>query len=80
MFTPAISASSTSVPSVIIAKAFSTQVFSPPFLNLLPLADAMTTGLTPPLTTAGAWLCAEARVWARRQDRPRRRRSRTHDD
>src|SRR5438270_9972240 len=45
MFTPAINASSTSVPCVIRVKAFCTQVMSPPFLNLLPLADAITTGL-----------------------------------
>src|SRR2546421_4801689 len=46
MFTPAINASSTSAPPcVIMVKAFCTQVRSPPFLNLLPLADAITTGL-----------------------------------
>ena len=46
MFTPAINASSTSAPPcVIMVKAFCTQVMSPPFLNLLPLADAITTGL-----------------------------------
>src|SRR6266446_7739022 len=46
MFTPAINASSTSAPAcVIMVNAFCTQVRSPPFLNLLPLADAITTGL-----------------------------------
>src|SRR2546428_13044273 len=46
MFTPAINASSTSAPAcVIMVKAFCTHVRSPPFLNLLPLADAITTGL-----------------------------------
>ena len=44
MFTPAMSASSTSVPFVISAKACSTQVTVPPFLSKLPLADAITTG------------------------------------
>src|ERR1700738_621106 len=44
--TPAINAPSTSAPCVIIVNAFCTQVMSPPFLNLLPLADAITTGLT----------------------------------
>ena len=46
MLTPAIRASSTSAPPVIIANAVSTQVFAPPFLNLLPLLDETTTGLT----------------------------------
>src|SRR6266700_848385 len=46
MFTPAIRASSTSAPSVINWKAFSTQVCVPPFLNLLPLFEATTTGFT----------------------------------
>src|ERR1700694_4964489 len=47
MFTPAINASSMSAPPwVIMLKAFCTQVMSPPFLNLLPLADAITTGFT----------------------------------
>ena len=48
MLTPAMSASSTSLPSVIIANARSTQVCVPPFLCWWPLADAMTTGCTPP--------------------------------
>jgi len=34
MLTPAISASSTSAPPVIIENAFSTQVCAPPFLTL----------------------------------------------
>src|SRR2546430_7250998 len=47
MFTPAIKASSTSAPPcVIIVNAFWTHVMSPPFLNLLPFAEAITTGLT----------------------------------
>src|SRR2546429_1607413 len=46
MFTPAMTASSTSSPRVIIEKAFCTQVRLPPFLNLFPLADEMTRGLT----------------------------------
>src|SRR6476659_9311049 len=45
MFTPAINASSTSEPCVIIDQAFCKQVMSPPFLNLFPLADEITTGL-----------------------------------
>jgi hypothetical protein len=56
MFTPAISASSTSAPpEVIIVNAFCTQVMSPPFLNLLPFAEAITTGLAGlELITVGA--------------------------
>src|SRR5262245_28433674 len=46
MFTPAMSASRTSVPDVISENAFCTAVTSPPFLNLLPLAEAITTGFT----------------------------------
>src|SRR5436189_5712260 len=46
MLTPAIRASRTSAPPVIIWNAFATQVWLPPFVNLLPLADEMTTGLT----------------------------------
>ena len=34
--------------------AFSTQVCDPPFLNRLPFAEAMTTGLTLSVITAGA--------------------------
>jgi hypothetical protein len=36
------------------AKRFSTHVALPPFLKRLPLPEAMTTGLTDPLVTAGA--------------------------
>src|SRR2546423_6009644 len=56
MFTPAINASSTSAfPLVIIVNAFWTQVMSPPFLNLFPFAEAITTGLTGlELVTVGA--------------------------
>src|SRR5215208_6393968 len=46
MLTPAMRASRTSEPPVIIAKAVSTQVLLPPFLNLLPLFEETTTGLT----------------------------------
>src|SRR5262249_1685809 len=45
MLTPAVSASSTSDPAVIIWKALSTQVAGPPFLKRFPLAEGMTTGL-----------------------------------
>src|SRR5438128_10021680 len=56
MFTPAIRASSTSEPPVIIENAFSTPVCVPPFLNLLPFDDAITTGLTLfGVITVGAW-------------------------
>jgi hypothetical protein len=56
MFTPAINASSTSaLPLVIIVNAFWTQVMSPPFLNLFPFAEAITTGFTGfELITVGA--------------------------
>src|ERR1700688_3595120 len=55
MLTPAISASSTSDPWTIMAQAFCTQVTSPPFLNLLPLAEEITTGLAAgDAITAGA--------------------------
>src|SRR6185436_20216040 len=46
MLTPAITASRTSLPSVIIANAVSTAVRVPPFLYLLPFDDEMTAGLT----------------------------------
>src|SRR5215470_12389081 len=55
MLTPATSASRTSAPPVIIENAFSTQVCAPPFLNLWPLLDAITSVLTPFVITAGAW-------------------------
>ncbi len=57
MLTPATRASSTSNPWVIRVNAFWTPVISPPFLNTLPFAEEMTTGLTPPpfgAITAGA--------------------------
>src|SRR4051812_3216411 len=56
MFTPAIKASRTSaLPLVIIVNAFWTQVTSPPFLNLFPFADEITTGFTGfELITVGA--------------------------
>src|SRR6185369_9285475 len=47
MLTPAISASRTSDPPIIIVKAFSTHVTVPPFLYLLPFADEMTIGFGP---------------------------------
>src|SRR5690349_17016383 len=46
MFTPAITASSTSDPPVIIVNALCTAVIVPPFLKRLPLAEEMTSGLT----------------------------------
>src|SRR4051794_10056588 len=46
MLTPAMSDSRTSVPDVIIAKAFSTQVTDPPFLYWLPLDEDTTAGFT----------------------------------
>src|ERR1044072_4506588 len=56
MFTPAMSASSTSAfPLVIMVNAFCTHVMSPPFLNLFPFAEAITTGLADlELVTVGA--------------------------
>src|ERR1051325_10917825 len=48
MLTPAMTASRTSAPSVIIVKALCTAVIGPPFLNLLPFADEITKGLTEP--------------------------------
>ena len=42
MLTPAMRASRTSAPPVIMANAVSTQVLLPPFLNLLPLLDETT--------------------------------------
>src|SRR5262245_41625523 len=45
MLTPAIRASSTSAPLVIIENAFSTQFCVPPFLNFALLRSEMTTGL-----------------------------------
>src|SRR5690606_15905019 len=54
MFTPAITASSTSAPSVIIRNARSTAVSLPPFRNWCPFAEATTTGLAARTCTAGA--------------------------
>src|SRR5262245_53889616 len=54
MLTPATSASSTSAPSVIILKARSTQVTPCSSFERLPLEDATTHGLLPPVFTAGA--------------------------
>src|ERR1041385_9447847 len=48
MLTPAMTASRTSAPSVIIVKALCTAVIEPPFLNLFPFADEITKGLTEP--------------------------------
>src|SRR2546430_6640630 len=60
MFTPAMSASSTSLPPVIMVNAFSTHVSVPPFLKRLPLDDEMTTGLTAPraMTVGPCWAMA----------------------
>src|SRR6266550_9631807 len=44
MLTPAITASSTSLPCAIIDHAFSTAVMSPPFLKRLPFEEETTTG------------------------------------
>src|SRR5207247_1992424 len=56
MLTPAIRASRTSEPPVIISNARATHVRLPPFVNLLPFADEMTTGLTLfGVITVGAW-------------------------
>src|SRR5258706_4037772 len=55
MFTPAMTASRTSLPEVIILKALATQVRPSSSFDLLPLADEITTGLTAPLAgTCGA--------------------------
>ena len=55
MATPAIKASSTSEPPVIISNALATQVCPFSFFDLLPFDAAMTSGLTPFDITAGAW-------------------------
>src|SRR5262245_39510754 len=54
MLTPVTSASSTSAPSVIILKARSTQVTPCSSFERLPLEEATTHGLVPPVFTAGA--------------------------
>ena len=60
MLTPAMSASSTSEPLVIMPNAFSTQVTGPPFLNRCPLPEATTIGLTDfGVIIVGAWANAE---------------------
>jgi hypothetical protein len=64
MFTPAMRASRTSLPSVIMAKAFSTQVTVPPFLNRWPLPEAMTTGFAGPrvMMVGPCWAIARPRA------------------
>src|SRR5262245_61804102 len=65
MLTPAMSASRTSLPAVIIAKAVSTQVLVPPFLKRFPLAEEITMGLMRlGVIIAGVW--AEVRTRAAR--------------
>src|SRR5882724_7665031 len=65
IFTPAITASSTSAPWAIIVNAFCTAVTSPPFLKRLPFADETTIGLTALCTMMfGNW-STEALVPAR---------------
>jgi hypothetical protein len=65
MVTPAMRASRTSLPAVIIEKAVSTQVFVPPFLKRWPLAEEITTGLARlGVIIVGVW--AEARTRATR--------------
>src|SRR5688572_28806500 len=56
-FTPAMTASSTSVPFVIIWNATATPVDGPPFLKRLPFADATTTGR---LAVCSAGACAKS--------------------
>src|SRR6266568_9191108 len=46
MLTPATTASSTSLPDVIIENAFSMHVIEPAFLNRWPLPEETTTGFT----------------------------------
>src|SRR5689334_20044649 len=61
MLTPATRASRRSAPFVRRANASATQVRGPPFLNLLPLAEAMTTGLVAlGVSTVGPRACAAA--------------------
>src|SRR5262245_11147279 len=54
MLTPAIRASRTSEPCVIISNALATHVCPLSFFERLPFDAAMTSGLTPPVFTAGA--------------------------
>ena len=58
MLTPAITASSTSLPATTCSNAVSTQVSLPPLRNWWPLPEAITTGFGLPPRTAGA--CADA--------------------
>ncbi len=61
--TPAMRASRTSDPPVIMVKAFATPVMSPPFLYTFPLLEATTTGVTVFFTIiVGAW--AGGGAWA----------------
>src|SRR5512136_3266046 len=55
MLTPAMRASRTSEPLVIIENALATHVRPSVSFDRLPLAAAMTTGLTARVMTAGAW-------------------------
>src|SRR5512139_3889868 len=55
MLTPAMRASRTSEPLVIIENALATLVRPSASFDRLPLAAAMTTGLTARVMTAGAW-------------------------
>ena len=68
MLTPAIKASSTSEPPVIISNALATQVCPFSFFDLLPFDAAMTTGLTL-FGDHGRRLCRTAAVWRRRRRR-----------
>ena len=64
MFTPAMTASSTSSPRAIRSNAVSTQVFAPPFVYRWPLSDAIATGLLLDftLTSENAYAPAEPPV------------------
>src|SRR5262245_7524487 len=55
MLTPAMSASRTSEPCVIISNAFATHVCPLSFFDRLPFEAAITSGLTPPVFRAGDW-------------------------
>ena len=57
MLMPAMIASSTSAPDVIIWNAFSTAHTGPPFFQRIPLTSETTTGFTEPVRTAGACAC-----------------------
>src|SRR4029450_5965483 len=62
MFTPAISASSTSFPSVMSRNARSTAHSDPPFLNWMPLASEMTSGRTALRIIASGAACRPAEL------------------